>query len=216
MPDEATDEILDEILQKAETLDASEAPEEGTPLPSSPPSSGGLDRFRVGKKDLKTKCRICMQWVLDIDKHQTSGTTNCSKLISEFGPEGLTPTAESAIESWFGAAICGAVLDAAEEWLTPEYKQMSEKWQDDTAQAIQTIAEDRLGLIAKNPYLVLLVSAAQFVMVNHRGIRRKYQNKELPNGTNGAEGAPPGPPAFGPGGDTRNRKDLDRAGNRPG
>ncbi len=176
--DDKKEKKLDDILQHAKTLDADEQGEGEAPsTPSPAPKAVNLDTFKaeVREKDRKTKCRICNSFILDIDKHLGSSETNCGRLVKDVGGSGEPdPALIEAMSPYFGAMVCLSVLEMLEDWLKPDFKKMTKDWESRTTIAIQRIAEERIAEYLQSPYIILLVCASQFVIVNKDGIRKKF------------------------------------------
>ncbi len=212
--EEKSEEKLDNLIQQTDTLDAE--PTGGAAAPAPPPSPPPkprvtLDSFKGLKKGNKVQCNICERYYVDLEEHLTRGKSGCSRVVKKLGygddEADLTPV-EMVLEPLFGAMVLGAMLDVAEDYLTPYYRQVSQEWQDKNAAAIQTIAEERVGDIVKSPYMVLLVSVFEFAILNRDGIRRKFKNEEFPDGEDAPRDVEMGPSASGFRGDSGNREDL--------
>ena len=216
--EERAEEKLDNLIQQTDALDAE--PVGGAAAPAPPPSPPpkprvALDGFKGRKKANTTECNICQRYYVDIDEHLTRGKSGCSKVVKSLGYDadeaGITPV-EMVLEPLFGAMALQAILDLLEDWLTPYHRQVSQDWKDKNAVAIQKIAQERVGDIVKSPYMVLLVSAFEYCILNRDGIRRKFKNEELPDDSDLPDGfkagsPPPGSPATGFRGDSGNRED---------
>ena len=207
---------LHEIIQRQEDLENADVSEgddrQHPPLPSSGPI--GLKRFQGKTKDHKTLCLICKVYITDIDKHLT-GTNSCAQLVKNLGYGSDQAEADGRLEAvvpHFGIAVTCAVLEGFEDWLKPEYVQLTQEWQDKASAAIQQIAEERIGGMIQSPAVILLVVGSRLVMINRDAIRRKLKGEKLPDDPDASGASEMGSPSTGVRGDSGNGEDFNGPG----
>jgi len=213
--EEETEQKLNNIIQRTDTLEAESSGGADAPSTPPPPPRKTLNSFKGPKKAHQTQCTICNKYFTEIDEHLTGGKSQCSKMIENLGYDldaEISAPVESAVVPHFGIAVCCAVLEGFEDWLKPEYVQLTQDWQDKASAAIQQIAEERIGNVIQSPGVILLVCFSQLVRINKDAIRRKLKGEKLPDNSDLPDGFKAGSPSTGVRGDSGNGEDFNGQG----